>query len=177
MQLSWTTALWIFGLAGLGSVPACLDSAPADETSSGGESTGSPCGPAVALVEYVVDGDTVELEGGERVRYLMVDTPESTNGADDCYGMEAAIYNRDLVEGREVTLSYDSECRDTFGRLLAYVEVDGVEVNTRLVEFGFACVLHIPPNGADRLQEFMNFQAIAQSESRGMWGACASPCE
>jgi len=130
------------------------------------------CGPGSATVARVVDGDTIELTGGTKVRYLMIDTPESTGGADDCYGEEAKSYNAQLVEGQAVTLRYDQECEDHFRRLLAYVSVQGREVNTLMVERGFACVLHIPPNGNDRLDEFEALEAAARAEGRGMWGVC-----
>jgi micrococcal nuclease len=134
---------------------------------------GGACGPTSATVTRIIDGDTVELQGGEHVRYLMIDTPESTGGADDCYGQEATAYNRDLVLDRRVKLSYDVECTDFYGRLLAYVEVDGQEVNLRLVEYGYACVLYIPPNGEERRAEFSNLEAAAKAAGRGMWGACS----
>ena len=130
------------------------------------------CGPSRAKVVRVVDGDTVELEDGEKVRYLMIDTPESTGGKHDCYGAEATEYNSALVLDRKVELSYDVECRDFYGRLLAYVKVDGQEVNSRLVEYGYACVLYIPPNGEDRRVEFQTIEAQAKAVGRGMWGAC-----
>ena len=133
---------------------------------------GNACGPTRATVTRIIDGDTVELEGGEKVRYLMIDTPESTGGADDCYGQESTGYNRDLVLDRQVKLSYDVECTDFYDRLLAYVEVDGQEVNTRMVEYGYACALHIPPNGEERRAEFENLEAAARAAGRGMWGAC-----
>ncbi|MFP2931643.1 thermonuclease family protein [Pyxidicoccus sp. 3LG] len=110
-----------------------------------GEDAGSPCGPDTGRVVEVIDGDTVVLEGGERIRYLLADAPESTGGATDCFGPEALAFNRGLVEGRQVTLAYGEACSDRFGRLLAYVSVDGREVNTLLVERGHACVLHVPP--------------------------------
>lgn len=127
------------------------------------------CGPCSATVERVVDGDTVELEGGQRVRYLMVDTPESTGGKDDCYGQEAKTYNEQLVLGQTVTLEYDEQCEDMYGRLLAYVSVQGQEVNTLLVERGYACVLHIPPNGEARKDEFESLEVQARAAERGMW--------
>jgi micrococcal nuclease len=130
------------------------------------------CGPSRAKVTRVVDGDTVELEDGEKVRYLMIDTPESTGGKNDCYGTEATEYNAALVLDRTVELSYDVECQDHYGRLLAYVKVDGQEVNSRLVEYGYACVLYIPPNGEDRHVEFQTIEAQAKAAERGMWGAC-----
>jgi micrococcal nuclease len=131
------------------------------------------CGPGSAVVARVIDGDTVELASGERVRYLLVDTPESTNGADDCFGANASTYNRDLVEDETVTLVYDVECEDRFGRLLAYVSLGDREINRLLVDNGYACVLHIPPNGADRVAEFRAAEAAARAAGRGMWGVCA----
>ena len=141
-----------------------------------GCSDGDPndrCGPRRALVTRVIDGDTVEIEGGERVRLLMVDTPETTGGATDCYGPEATQFTRSLLEGREVELRYDVECEDRYGRLLAYVFVDGREINILLVERGYACVLYIPPNGTDRRTEFETLEYLARTGGVGMWGACA----
>lgn len=130
------------------------------------------CGPTSAVVSRVVDGDTVELEDGTRVRYLMIDTPESTQGKDDCFGTEATELNRMLVEGKTVTLRYDAECTDPYDRLLAYIEVDGREINSLLVERGAACVLHIPPNGEDRVDEFEQLEDDARAAMVGAWGAC-----
>ena len=135
------------------------------------ESEGSGCGPSRAVVERVIDGDTVELDSGERVRYLLVDTPENTTSV-ECFGVEATAFNRALVEGREVRLTYDLECTDRFGRLLAWITVDGQDVNRLLVERGYACTLYIPPNGADRRIEFETLQAQAEAAGRGMWGVC-----
>lgn len=129
-----------------------------------------------AMVKRVIDGDTIELESGERVRYLMVDTPESTTEL-ECYGTNAKTFNRDLVEGKPVRLRYDVEREDMFGRTLAYVTVDDEEVNTLIVERGFGCVLHIPPNGDDRADEFDALEQAARSGNRGLWGACTPrPC-
>ncbi len=132
---------------------------------------GSDCGPTRGVVSNVVDGDTIDLDSGERIRYLMVDTPELSS--DDCYADEAREYNAQLVLGREVTLEYDVECTDNFGRLLAYVSLGDTEINSLLVERGYACVLHIPPNGDDRVDEFLGRETQAKNESRGMWGICA----
>lgn len=130
-------------------------------------------GPDHATVVNVVDGDTVDLDTGVRIRYLLVDTPESTNGATDCFGQNAKQFNSDLVLDKEVELVYDVEREDRFGRTLAYVSVGDQEVNTLLVERGYACVLYIPPNGTDRRAEFDALEATAKAEGRGMWGQCA----
>jgi len=135
------------------------------------------CGPGTGVVDRVVDGDTIVLVSGERIRYLLVDTPESTT-EQECFGDSAARFNRDLVLGRTVELAYDVECRDRFDRLLAYVTVAGQDVSRLLVERGYACVLHIPPNGDDRVDELEAVEARARAEGRGLWGACPErPCD
>lgn len=142
------------------------------------------CGPATAVVARVVDGDTIELESGERIRYLLVNTPEITNGHDECFGQEGAQFNKDLVEGKQVSLAYDpASCTGKYGRTLAYVSVQGREVNRMLVERGYACVLYLSgPDGADgagadRLVEFEDYQKLARAQNRGIWGACDPvPC-
>lgn len=134
------------------------------------------CGPAEAVVSRVLDGDTVELEGGQLVRYLMIDAPE-VGHAEECFGALSAQANSGLVLGQRVSLRYDVECRDDYDRLLAYVSLGEREVNRLLVERGYACVLHVPPNGADRLEEMNLLEARARALERGLWGACAAkPC-
>ena len=138
---------------------------------------GSECGVSEALVTRIVDGDTIELEGGEKIRYLMINTPETTSGKNECYGSNAVQFNTDLVLGKTVTLDYDTECTDRFSRTLAYVSVGGQEVNTLMIERGYACLLHIAPNGDDRLAEFKGLEDAAQAANRGLWGACDPiPC-
>ena len=138
---------------------------------------GSECGAESAHVQRVIDGDTVELADGRKIRYLMVNAPETTNGHNDCYGQNAAQFNSDLVLDKDVELSYDVECQDKFGRTLAYVTVGGMEVNSLLLERGYACLLHIPPDGDDRVDEFTAIQKAAKDAKRGLWGACDPiPC-
>lgn len=135
------------------------------------------CGPSRAFVERVIDGDTVELAGGERVRYLLLDAPEITNGKNACFGAEARQFNRELVEGRVVDLDYGPRCRDRYERLLANVTVAGLDVNAELVRSGFACVLYIPPDGEDRVDEFRSLERDAHAQGLGLWSACETkPC-
>lgn len=138
---------------------------------------GPACGPSSAVVERVIDGDTIVLPGDVRIRYLLVNAPETTNGHDDCYGTNAATFNSDLVLGKTIELTYDTECQDVFGRTLAYVTVAGQDVNRLLIERGYACVLHIPPDGDARADDFKAVQAAARAARRGLWGACDPiPC-
>jgi len=137
---------------------------------------GPPCGPSEGVIASVIDGDTVSLESGEVVRLLMVDTPEV--GADaECFSAEALRFTRDLALGSPVRLRYDQVCTDRFDRLLAYVEVAGRDLNRLLVERGYACVLHIPPNGDSELDAFEALESSARDAGRGLWGSCDPlPC-
>jgi micrococcal nuclease len=129
-----------------------------------------------AYVTRVVDGDTVEvdLDGEtEDIRYIGVDTPETVKpGAPvECFGPQASSYNHRLVEGQQVRLVFGVERRDDYGRLLAYVYLDGRFVNAELVRRGLAETLTIPPNDrfAGRLKRL---EIAAARAGRGLWGAC-----
>lgn len=151
--------------------------ASSSETSS---ETGAEhhCGPTSGVVDRVIDGDTIVLESGERVRYILVDTPEITAGKNECWGTEARDYNNMLVQGHTIGIEYDQECEDQYGRLLAYVSVDDLQVNRALLEGGFACILHISPNGDANFAEYQALEDAAKQAGLGMWSACASvSCE
>lgn len=137
----------------------------------------SKCGPSVAQVDFAVDGDTIALTDGTRVRLLLVDTPETVN-ANDCYGKEAKAFTVAQVAGKTVELSYDeTSCTDRFGRTLAYVKAGSVEVNSELVKQGLGCFLFVKPGGQARAEEFATYEAEAKTNRTGMWGACSAiPC-
>ena len=129
------------------------------------------------MVNEVIDGDTIVLASGEHVRYLLINSTEITNGHDECYGHEAQAHNADLVLGKTVKLTYDTECTDKYDRLLAYITVGSRDVNLDMIQKGFACVLYIPPDGESRHVEFETAQAAAQSAGVGIWTACNPvPC-
>ena len=137
-----------------------------------GCSGGSPCGVTEGKVTRVIDGDTIEIDGTEKIRYLLVDAPETTNGHNDCYGTNAAQFNSDLVLNKTVELAFDTQCTDRYGRTLAYVTVDNQEVNTLMIQRGYACVLYIPPDGDARVDEFRALQTDAKNRGAGLWSAC-----
>jgi len=125
-----------------------------------------------AVVERAVDGDTVVLVGGERVRYIGVDTPELHHPRKPVqpYAREAAEFNRRLVEGKKVRLELDVDRRDKYGRLLAYVYLeDGRFVNAELLKEGYARLLTIPPN-VRYVDLFTGLQKQARDAKRGLWG-------
>ena len=139
----------------------------------GREGSGSA---ASAPVTRVVDGDTIEvrLDGRlEKVRLIGVDTPESVKPGTpvQCYAKAASAETERLLDGRRVTLRFDAERRDRYGRLLAYVYRDGLFVNAALVERGYARTLTIPPNVA-HADLFSRLARNARHDGRGLWVAC-----
>ena len=120
----------------------------------------------------VVDGDTVVVAGVGTVRYLGIDTPELHHPRRpvERYAARAAALNRRLVSGRIVTLETDVEERDAYGRLLAYVYVNGRMVNARLVAEGAAEAFPFPPNTRHRTL-FARLQRDATAAGRGQWGS------
>ena len=122
--------------------------------------------PTTAKVIQVIDGDTVVIEGGYRVRYIGTDTPERG----EPYYHEAWRANRNLVGGRVVRLESDITDKDKYGRLLRYVYVNGTFVNQELVRLGYARVY---PKGVfpdNKYYELLNeAEAEAKAEGRGIW--------
>jgi len=125
-----------------------------------------------AFVARVIDGDTMEFNGGTRVRYIGVDTPESTN-SQDCFGFEATQFNAELVDGRWVELERDVSSTDQYGRTLRYVWIDGQMVNELLVAEGYATVSTYPPDVKYQAR-FVSAEREARSAGKGLWSECAS---
>lgn len=124
----------------------------------------------VVKVKKVIDGDTVLLENGERVRYIGVDTPElkDSRKAVRDFAKRAKEANRRMVDKKEIRLEFDVQTRDRYKRLLAYVYVDTVFVNAWLVENGFAKVMTVPPN-VKYANRFEKLQKDARSRRKGLW--------
>lgn len=115
-------------------------------------------------MERVIDGDTIVIQGGERVRYIGIDAPEH----DEPLGPAATQLNREMVEGRWVRLERDVSDRDRYGRLLRYVYVDGTMVEGELVRQGLALVRAYPPDTKYH-QELLELEEEAKEAGRGMW--------
>jgi micrococcal nuclease len=91
---------------------------------------------STARVERVIDGDTFVIETGERVRMIGIDAPEVS----DILGPHSTQRLKELIERKHVQLVTDgiSSDRDRYGRLLRYVELDGEDINLRMVQEGQA---------------------------------------
>ena len=130
--------------------------------------------PSEARVAKVIDGDTIVLAGGEKVRYLGINAPEIMvregnqwiPKAQIC-GEEAKAYNQKLVEGKKVALEYDQKKRDDYNRILAYVWSDGVLINGELLRKGLALVDIRSPNRKNQ-KMFFDFQREARDFHRGI---------
>jgi len=126
-----------------------------------------------------VDGDTIIVQSGGRtedVRLLGIDTPETVDPRRPvgCYGPEASAFTKHLVTGRAVTLHYDRELHDRYGRFLAYVWLAGrrpMFVNAQLVRLGYARSYPFPPNTAHAAL-FAALERSAAVAGRGLWHAC-----
>ncbi len=121
------------------------------------------------LVRRVIDGDTIELASGERVRYIGIDAPEERPTREPL-AREATKANRGLVEGRYVFLVSGVQDRDRHGRLLRYVFVDGILVEADLVREGLARA-HEYQMGQPYTQCVGLLEEEARSHGQGIWGA------
>jgi micrococcal nuclease len=135
-----------------------------------GESTDSK---DTFLVTKVIDGDTIELENGQKVRYIGIDTPETVDPRRPvgCFGKEASDKNKELVLNKKVQLIKDVSETDKYGRLLRYVYVNDIFVNNTLVREGFANASTYPPD-VKFAQQFKKAEEEARNQGKGLWGSC-----
>ncbi|GAB6461221.1 endonuclease YokF [Bacillus luti] len=129
-----------------------------------------------ATVVANTDGDTlkVKLENGktESVRFLLVDTPETRHpkmGVQP-FGPEASAFTKKYAPiGKQIELEFDVSEREKYGRLLAYVWVDGQMLNRMLVEQGLARVAYIYAPNTKYVDYLKEEQTKAQQAKRGIW--------
>jgi micrococcal nuclease len=120
----------------------------------------------------VVDGDTLALVGGGRVRLVQIDAPEK---GEECYGDRAtALARRLLPRGVRVRIEPDPHLDqvDLYRRQLAYVFRDGENVNVALVRRGAAGVWFFHGARGRYAAELAAAATKALAERRGLWGAC-----
>lgn len=121
----------------------------------------------------VTDGDTIECEGGQRVRLIGVDAPE---GDQQPFGTASAAALAALLPARSaLVLESDTEPLDQFGRVLSYVWLDGQLINWLLVRRGWAVSIRYAPN-VRYAELFESAEARARAESRGLWSVNGFQC-
>ncbi|WP_096153304.1 thermonuclease family protein [Bacillus sp. FJAT-45066] len=126
-------------------------------------------------VTRVIDGDTIRVEINgteERIRFLLIDTPEMNHGnyeEPQPFGEEATKFVEDMLKGGEVELELDVSERDRYGRILAYLYVDGESVQEELLRNGLARVAYIFPPNTRYVDNFLAIQEEAKNEGIGIW--------
>ncbi|MBM7553232.1 thermonuclease family protein [Thalassobacillus pellis] len=126
-----------------------------------------------ATVTRVVDGDTLEVSmNGEKedVRLLLIDTPETVHPDKpvEPFGKEASQFVKETLANEEVRIDIGKEKRDKYGRLLAYVFIDGETIQEKLLRKGLARTAYLY-NDLTMLDEFHKVQAKAIEKGIGVW--------
>lgn len=118
----------------------------------------------VYRVTHIVDGDTFDIDSGERVRMIGIDTPERG----DVYYKEAKEYLTILIHGKNVRLAKDVSERDRYGRLLRHVYIDEQWINEKMIRDGFARLVTYAPD-VSHVADFTRAERAAREEQIGLW--------
>jgi len=116
-------------------------------------------------VTNVVDGDTLDLNNSERVRLSGINTPETG----ECYYQEAKSELENLVLNKEVYLEKDISNKDKYDRLLRYVYINDLLVNSYLIQNGYAKVYDKYSYDTKKYKELKSIEEIAQNNNFGVW--------
>ena len=126
---------------------------------------------ARAAVERVIDGDTLVLRDGQRLRLIGIDAPEMRHDGrgPEPYAREARAALIVLSSGRVVGIQYGRSAHDRYGRGLAHLFLaNGDNVQASLLRRGLATSLFLPPNG-EYLDCYVAAETEARAARRGIW--------
>jgi len=123
--------------------------------------------PARAVLR-VVDGDTVTLSDGEKVRLLAIDSPERGEQLYEAAGQ----YLGDLVDNRSVRLEYGPRRRDSYHRLLAHLWLGDTLVSEVMIASGYARYYPWKDDSLHR-ERLLSAQTRARKANVGIWGLSA----
>lgn len=113
----------------------------------------------IVVIERVIDGDTVELEDGRKIRLLNINTPEKNE-----IGYDKALDFLKTFEGKTVEL--EIEGIEKYGRILGRLYYEGKYLNLEIVAGGFAHTFLVEEN---ELNEFRKVEEEARKNGRGIW--------
>lgn len=141
------------------------------------EEEAAPTRDGLIPVELVktIDGDTIKImyEGKEtNVRYLLIDTPETNHPrlGKQPFGEEAKRRNQELMNSGKLEIELDiGQKYDKYGRLLAYIYIDGESVQEKLLSEGLARVAYVYPPNTRHLDEYEKVQNEAKKKGVGIW--------
>jgi len=136
----------------------------------------SPTDEAVYRIDRVVDGDTVDLRNGAKIRLVQIDTPEVYFSA-ECYGRQASAITKQLLPpGTAVRLAAEpaTDRVDEYGRLLRYVirARDRLNVNVYLVRVGAAAPYFYDGRRGRYAALLDRLARRARARHLGLWAAC-----
>lgn len=119
------------------------------------------------LVMKIIDGDTVELKGGDKLRLLSIDTPEK----DQPYYEIAKQFVRRVALNEVAQIKYAHTRRDKYGRLLGYLFIDTLNVNQQLLDSGYANVYLFKDNELNNQETkiLLDAQKRAIEKKLGIW--------
>ena len=115
------------------------------------------------IVTNVIDGDTVVISGGERVRLLGIDAPEKG----EFFYENSKKRLESLIEKKQVMLEKEAEEKDRYGRLLRYIFLDEANINLQLVGEGLAnCYFYEKSRYQETCKEL---EEDARLNKKGIW--------
>lgn len=159
-------------------IPSVAWSHSGEPQSGSGVATAVPLESRIRTARYcvrAVDGDTIVLDGGERVRLIGVDTPETKHPTKpvEYFGKQASAFTKRMVEGKQVHLEFDQANahlghKDRYRRTLAYVFLgDGTLLNAEIIKQGYGHAYTRFPFA--RAEEFQRYEREAREQGRGLW--------
>lgn len=128
-----------------------------------------------ATLIHVIEGDTIKVFVNgkiESVHYLLIDTPESKSPKTcvQLYAKEAFLRNSELVTNGKITLEFEQgNLRDSYGRLLAYVYVNGESIQATLLKEGYARVAYIMNPPYKYLEIYSSEENLAKKQKINIW--------
>jgi micrococcal nuclease len=124
-------------------------------------------------VKRVIDGDTVELLGGDRLRLLGIDTPEK----DEPFYDRARQFLETLTLGKTARIEFGNRRRDRYGRLLGYLYIDSLFVNKVILENGLGYLYLFDDNepNSPEVQQLLAAQRRALENKTGLWSLPHEP--
>lgn len=123
----------------------------------------------VKTVSRIIDGDTFDVEGEERIRLAGADAPEYPKG---CLSEQSKTRLSELILGK--TVEIEEVRRDNFGRTLAFVFYDDLSIDQTMITEGLAS--SVTENESSYSSSLLSKQEEAQKAKRGIWSTtCTKP--
>lgn len=137
-----------------------------------------PAGPerldeGIHEVRRAIDGDTIQLASGARIRLQGINTPETVmpNHPIEAWGPEASQFTKDFINkaNYRVRLTFSLERKDKYDRFLAFVWNGDVMLNEELIRAGLAYARRDYRYSGIMKKRFTKAQEEAKRAGRGIW--------